>query len=66
MRWIPILLLAHVLVAAPGLKQRIDKILETSPAARRAHWGIHVADLATGKTVTVTATPSLISTLTRW
>jgi D-alanyl-D-alanine carboxypeptidase/D-alanyl-D-alanine-endopeptidase (penicillin-binding protein 4) len=51
MRWIPILLLSHALVAAPGLKQRIDRILDTSPAARRAHWGIHVADLATGKTL---------------
>ncbi|MCX6636176.1 MAG: hypothetical protein NT090_14010, partial [Acidobacteria bacterium] len=42
MRWIPILLLSHALVAAPGLRQRIDKILDASPAARRAHWGIHV------------------------
>jgi D-alanyl-D-alanine carboxypeptidase/D-alanyl-D-alanine-endopeptidase (penicillin-binding protein 4) len=46
-----LLLLSHALWAAPPLKQRIDRILEASPAAQRAHWGIHVVDLATGKTL---------------
>jgi D-alanyl-D-alanine carboxypeptidase/D-alanyl-D-alanine-endopeptidase (penicillin-binding protein 4) len=51
MRWISALLLAHALWAAPPLRQRIDRILDASPAARRAHWGIHVVDLATGRTL---------------
>lgn len=51
MRWILLLLVAQALAAAPPLKQRIDRILDSSPAARRAHWGIHIADLATGRTL---------------
>ena len=51
MRWILLLLMSHALAAAPPLRQRIDRIREASPAARRAHWGIHVVDLASGKTL---------------
>ncbi len=36
---------------AASLPERIDHLLETTPAARTAFWGIQVVDLATGKTV---------------
>ena len=36
--------------AAP-LAQRIEKLIESSPAAKSAFWGIQIVDLASGKTV---------------
>lgn len=49
MRWLALLLLSHAALAAPPLKQRIEAAIARSPAARRAHWGIHVVDLASGR-----------------
>ncbi|MBI4874006.1 MAG: D-alanyl-D-alanine carboxypeptidase/D-alanyl-D-alanine-endopeptidase [Acidobacteria bacterium] len=51
MRWIAVLLLSQALAAAPPLKPRMDRLLDSSPAARRAYWGVHVVDLASGKTL---------------
>lgn len=44
-------LAAQALMAAPSLKQRIDRALAASGGARRAHWGIHVVDLGSGRTL---------------
>jgi D-alanyl-D-alanine carboxypeptidase/D-alanyl-D-alanine-endopeptidase (penicillin-binding protein 4) len=44
-----ILLGAHLLAAA--LPESIQKLLDSSPAARSAFWGIQIVDLATGKTL---------------
>jgi D-alanyl-D-alanine carboxypeptidase/D-alanyl-D-alanine-endopeptidase (penicillin-binding protein 4) len=43
------LLGAHLLAAA--LPESIQKLLDSSPAARGAFWGIQIVDLATGKTL---------------
>ena len=43
------LLGAHLLFAA--LPESIQKLLDSSPAARTAFWGIQIVDLATGKTL---------------
>lgn len=48
-------LLALALAAAPafgaGLAERIHDLIDSSPAARTAFWGIQVVDLETGRTV---------------
>ncbi|HTX36428.1 MAG TPA: D-alanyl-D-alanine carboxypeptidase/D-alanyl-D-alanine-endopeptidase [Bryobacteraceae bacterium] len=36
---------------AAGLAEKIDRAIESSPAARLAYWGIQVVDLDTGKTL---------------
>ena len=36
---------------AAGLPESIQKLLDSSPAARTAFWGIQIVDLATGKTL---------------
>jgi serine-type D-Ala-D-Ala carboxypeptidase/endopeptidase (penicillin-binding protein 4) len=38
-------------VAGAGLQERIEKLIDSSPASRTAFWGIQVVDLATGKTI---------------
>ena len=38
-------------LAAAGLPENIQKLLDSNPAARTAFWGIQVVDLATGKVV---------------
>src|ERR1035437_9278194 len=43
------LLCAHLLSAA--LPESIQKLLDSSPVARTAFWGIQIVDLATGKTL---------------
>jgi D-alanyl-D-alanine carboxypeptidase/D-alanyl-D-alanine-endopeptidase (penicillin-binding protein 4) len=48
MRFLSLFILAHVLLAGPSLREGIDAILESSPAARRAFWGIQVVSLKTG------------------
>lgn len=44
-------LLVPCLLAAPPLRLRIDRILNSSPALQRAHWGIEVRSLRTGAVV---------------
>ena len=44
-----LLLGAHLLAAA--LPEKISQLLDSSPAARTAFWGIQIVDLATGKTL---------------
>ncbi len=51
MRWLVILFLSNLALGAPPLKQRIDALLTGSPAARRVHWGIHVVDLVSGRSL---------------
>jgi D-alanyl-D-alanine carboxypeptidase/D-alanyl-D-alanine-endopeptidase (penicillin-binding protein 4) len=36
---------------AAGLPENIQKLIDSSPAARTAFWGIQIVDLATGKTL---------------
>ena len=36
---------------AAGLPERVRKLIDSSPAARTAFWGIQIVDLATGKTL---------------
>jgi len=38
-------------LAAAGLPEKIDRALDSSPAARAAFWGIQVVNLAAGKTL---------------
>ncbi len=51
MRWPAVFFLLPCLGAAPPLARQIDRALESSPAARRAFWGVRVADPASGKTL---------------
>ena len=44
-----VLLCAQLLAA--GLPESIQKLIDSSPAARTAFWGIQIVDLATGKTL---------------
>jgi D-alanyl-D-alanine carboxypeptidase/D-alanyl-D-alanine-endopeptidase (penicillin-binding protein 4) len=46
-----LLLLAETLLAGPGLQERIDAVLESSAARRRAFWGIQIVNLETGETL---------------
>ncbi len=50
MKKLAALLLAGQLVAA-GLPENIQKLIDSNAAARTAFWGIHIVDLATGKTL---------------
>jgi len=43
------LLAAHV--SAASLPEKIDRLLDTTPAARAGFWGIQVVELASGKTL---------------
>lgn len=45
------LLLCCVPLAAADLAKNVRKLIETTPAARTAFWGIQVVDLETGKTL---------------
>jgi D-alanyl-D-alanine carboxypeptidase/D-alanyl-D-alanine-endopeptidase (penicillin-binding protein 4) len=45
------LFLICVPLLAAGLPESIQKLLDSSPAARTAFWGIQIVDLATGKTL---------------
>jgi D-alanyl-D-alanine carboxypeptidase/D-alanyl-D-alanine-endopeptidase (penicillin-binding protein 4) len=38
-------------LAAQNLSERIDRLIQTTPAAASAFWGIQIVDLSTGKTV---------------
>lgn len=50
MRCVAVLLLAQALLAPATLEEKIDAVLESSPAgARRAFWGIQIADAASGE-----------------
>src|SRR5512147_1249551 len=42
MRCFAILLLAQALAGAPSLEERIDALIDSSPGARGAFWGIRV------------------------
>ena len=46
---------AFFLLCAPlfaaALPESIQKLIDSSPAARTAFWGIQIVDLATGKTL---------------
>ncbi|MBV9743611.1 MAG: hypothetical protein JO099_07600, partial [Acidobacteriia bacterium] len=44
------LFLAIAVSAAP-LAEKIPALIDASPAARNAFWGIEIVDLATGKTL---------------
>jgi D-alanyl-D-alanine carboxypeptidase/D-alanyl-D-alanine-endopeptidase (penicillin-binding protein 4) len=51
MRWIlPLFLLLRIAPAQP-LRERIEAVLESSPAAQRAFWGIQLVDLDSGATL---------------
>jgi D-alanyl-D-alanine carboxypeptidase/D-alanyl-D-alanine-endopeptidase (penicillin-binding protein 4) len=50
LRFAAALLLASRLSAA-GLLEAVPKLIDSSPAARTAFWGIQIVDLATGKTL---------------
>ncbi|HTP34000.1 MAG TPA: D-alanyl-D-alanine carboxypeptidase/D-alanyl-D-alanine-endopeptidase [Candidatus Acidoferrales bacterium] len=45
------LALAALPLSAAGLPESIQKLIDASPAARTAFWGIQVFDLAAGKTI---------------
>ncbi|MGA2325588.1 MAG: D-alanyl-D-alanine carboxypeptidase/D-alanyl-D-alanine-endopeptidase [Bryobacteraceae bacterium] len=52
MRWIILFLLLLVRVSpAQSLRERIESVLESSPAAKRAFWGIQVVELGSGTTL---------------
>ena len=50
MRGLLILILSASLASGASLKSRVDALLESSHVSRRSVWGVHVVDLATGKT----------------
>jgi serine-type D-Ala-D-Ala carboxypeptidase/endopeptidase (penicillin-binding protein 4) len=51
MKRIAVILLAGMQVYAAGLPESIQKVIDASPAARTAFWGMQVMDLASGKTI---------------
>lgn len=48
-RLLPLLALCVALLGAPPLPQQIEDILASGEALQRAHWGLLVTDLATGR-----------------
>jgi len=44
-------MLAGMQVSAAGLPESIQKVIDASPAARTAFWGMQVVDLVSGKTI---------------
>lgn len=51
MRWIFLLLILLQVSPAQPLRERIESALESSPAAKRAFWGIQVVNLTSGETM---------------
>ncbi|MGD0014455.1 MAG: D-alanyl-D-alanine carboxypeptidase/D-alanyl-D-alanine-endopeptidase, partial [Bryobacteraceae bacterium] len=49
MRWIALLLIPVSLAPAQTLRRRIERLLDGSPAARRALWGIEARQAASGR-----------------
>lgn len=49
--WCAVVLVASCRLWAAGLQEAIPKLIDSSPAARTAFWGIQIVDLATGKTL---------------
>ena len=50
-RVVVVLALLAASVLAAGLPESVQKLLDSSPAARTAFWGIQIVDLASGKTL---------------
>jgi D-alanyl-D-alanine carboxypeptidase/D-alanyl-D-alanine-endopeptidase (penicillin-binding protein 4) len=48
-RWCSVLLAVSCHLSAAGLPENIQKLIDSSPAARTAFWGIQIVDLATGR-----------------
>jgi D-alanyl-D-alanine carboxypeptidase/D-alanyl-D-alanine-endopeptidase (penicillin-binding protein 4) len=48
-RWCSVLLAVSCHLSAAGLPEAIQKLIDSSPAARTAFWGIQIVDLATGR-----------------
>ena len=51
MRSAALTLLAALALQAASLDQEISRLIDTSPAARGAFWGVDIVDLASGKTL---------------
>ena len=51
MKFLLTLAFAAAQLAAAGLPENIQRLLDSNPAARTAFWGIQVVDLASGKVV---------------
>lgn len=51
MRWIFLFLTLLQVSPAQSLRERVESALESSPAAKRAFWGMQVVDLTSGETM---------------
>jgi len=51
MKRLAVLLLAAAAAFGASLAERIERLIDASPAARTAFWGIQIVDLESGRTL---------------